>query len=243
MRLSPPRQATTHTWRSILAAVPVVAAGLTEESWNSVQQEGKRRRVAWQGTSTGLFSVATAYAIQREETDLEVSNRWRQIWSFKGPQRGSYLLWQARLNSLPTNELLYRRQVRESSCCEHCPNTWETALHALRDCPQAKSLWNRCINGLSYRRFFDSRRSIADWIDFNLEPRTAALLDEDRWPYLFREILYLIWTQRNKQLFEDGYVRPDIDSLVRSAYDRVRNIRLAWGIDRSTDREDVERYR
>lgn len=53
-------------------------------------------------TSNGRFTVATAYQLQLMDGDTSCKRQWQNIWRLKGQQRGNFLLWQARLDRLPT---------------------------------------------------------------------------------------------------------------------------------------------
>lgn len=114
------RRACTHTWRSIVATLPLVAAG-TEVRTAGLSTEGVQRfELVWKDINSRKFTVASAYKMQLPEMDRRIYVPWRNIWKLKGPLRDNLLLWQARLCRLPTSDLLHSRHIRNTPTCGVC---------------------------------------------------------------------------------------------------------------------------
>lgn len=226
------RKPCTHTWRSILSAAPVVAAGLvglTDPAASQIDNHAK-----WKHSSSGHFSVASAYISQMDFSEATPDPHWKKIWALKGPQRGNFLLWQARLNRLPTEHLLFSRQIRDSPQCTHCAYHDSTNLHALRDCLLAKQIWRRVIPEHGRREFFRDGDTVSQWIDRSLYMQQGEFQSHEHWKYIFRETVSAIWMIRNKLQRDEDFSRPDTHSIVDNIFEMVRNIRLAWRQDVQT---------
>ena len=88
----------------------------------------------WPHTSSGLFSVRSAYQCQASQDDHFVKWNWKKIWRLDIPQRCRMFLWKACRKGLMTNEARINREINCSSDCFCCPGVIEDALHILRDC-------------------------------------------------------------------------------------------------------------
>lgn len=100
------------------------------------------------------LSVGQVY----EKVSLDQGGRdkvhWRKIWKCNGPTRYSMMLWQARLDKLPTNNLMFNRGYAAYSLCPVCSQEEESSLHhALRDSARVFDVW---------KKFFAQK----DWTEF-----------------------------------------------------------------------------
>ncbi|KAJ8641777.1 hypothetical protein MRB53_018471 [Persea americana] len=109
-------------------------------------------RVRWNETSTGEYSVSSAYALEirrqkakaeGEASDAKVSKgMWRRIWKLKIPSKVRHFLWRACNEALPTRQNLQRRKILEDPRCRICEGEAETTTHILWDCLMASSVWS-----------------------------------------------------------------------------------------------------
>lgn len=162
------RKPCSSTWRSILAIIPVLYAGLSQPKDSTFTEAGGPHNWSWLGTSSGNFTVSSAYEMQLAIPDDAESTKWQNIWSLKGPQRNNLLLWQARLDRMPMSSLLFRRGLRDTPRCDICDHDVDNGLHALRDCTWARSVWRKLLPMSSWNRFFHSTTDLRTWIDRNL---------------------------------------------------------------------------
>ncbi|XP_021749910.1 uncharacterized protein LOC110715631 [Chenopodium quinoa] len=64
------------------------------------------------------------------------------VWSLGGPPKLHHFVWRACKGSLGTLDVLYRRQIRNSSVCTICGAERETIIHYLFYCKHALNIWN-----------------------------------------------------------------------------------------------------
>ncbi len=104
----------------------------------------------WPGTPMGQYTVRNGYKfLQAEElksqpscSNLKPMERiWKDVWTLQVPKKIQVFMWRTLKDSLPTKLNLKRRHVVEDPVCEMCAAPTEDILHALWDCPQAKTAW------------------------------------------------------------------------------------------------------
>lgn len=67
---------------------------------------------------------------------------WNKIWNLKGPPKLKHFLCRACKNSLPVNDVRFKRHMADSPLCSRCNVSDETVCHALLDCNQTSTMWN-----------------------------------------------------------------------------------------------------
>ena len=108
-----------------------------------ISLSGSTDKIIWSGTSSGHFSVKSAYTIL---CDVSGQNEfWGKIWSLNIPPKLKIFLWTFVSGKLLTNDQRFRRRISNDASCFFCHGIQETMLHLFRDCPNAKKLW-RCFN-------------------------------------------------------------------------------------------------
>lgn len=50
-------------------------------------------------------------------------------------------LWLVANDKILTNSERNKRNMSDSASCQRCSNTWESTLHAVRDCDKATAVW------------------------------------------------------------------------------------------------------
>lgn len=84
----------------------------------------------------GNFSTSTCYKeLLSTEGFIEP---WNHIWKQKLPQKVKIFLWQVAHGCLPTNELLFKRNIASESNCKGCGHVKEDLEHVLWHCTLAK---------------------------------------------------------------------------------------------------------
>lgn len=105
----------------------------------------------WRGTKNGLFSVKSAYFLQKEmeqrgvaETSFRrgVSKVWQEIWKLRLPNVEKNFLWRACHEILPTRVNLHRRKIVEDALWPQWGSEAESVIHALWQCPAAVDVWS-----------------------------------------------------------------------------------------------------
>uniref|UniRef100_A0A2N9EC60 Reverse transcriptase domain-containing protein n=1 Tax=Fagus sylvatica TaxID=28930 RepID=A0A2N9EC60_FAGSY len=107
----------------------------------------------WGETSTGEFSVSSAYEmlLKEESSPLsaessnagEIRDTWRKVWKLRIPGKVKHFLWRACSEALPTNHNLYRRKIINNQLCNFCERAVETTSHVLWACPYANGVWSK----------------------------------------------------------------------------------------------------
>lgn len=93
--------------------------------------------------------------------------------------------------------------MKRNSCCSFCPNTIESSIHVLRDCPYAREMWSK----LQVDQNFYQNDCVA-WVSSNLEKTTSVL--GIPWYTWFPFILWRIWIRRNKWCFDKKSMQIDL---------------------------------
>jgi ribonuclease HI len=105
----------------------------------------------WKGTKNGVFSVKSAYHLQKEiefasmassSSRGEVNSIWKRIWSLPIPSVEKKILWRASNDILPTRENLCRRRIITDPLCPLCGLEAESGFHVLWQCPSAMDVWS-----------------------------------------------------------------------------------------------------
>jgi ribonuclease HI len=89
--------------------------------------------------------------------------------------------------------------------CVFCGDVEETILHALRDCPKAMDIWNCVLTTSDRASFFMSEEK--HWLELNIN-NAVQWSGEANWGDFWALCCHCIWSWRNKELFDVGFVRP-----------------------------------
>jgi ribonuclease HI len=153
----------------------------------------------WPGTNTGQYTVRSGYKfLQAENLKLQPScsnskpmeRIWKQVWSLQVPKKIQVFIWRALKDSLPSKLNLKKRHVVEDPACEMCAAPTEDILHALWECPQAKTAWGgdsglRDVRKSKFLNFTDLWCQVT-----KMEPPVDM--------ELFSTICWAVWHRRNK---------------------------------------------
>ncbi|KAH1074811.1 hypothetical protein J1N35_027139 [Gossypium stocksii] len=107
--------------------------------------ESNPDRVIWARSSSGAFSIRSAYWALKEPSWNPSNKQWKTIWKYLGPQRVIVFLWLAVQQRLLTNSERVRMGISQSMSCALCGCAFEDLSFALRDCPSAKDVWMRIL--------------------------------------------------------------------------------------------------
>ncbi|MFQ6631975.1 hypothetical protein Gotur_008481 [Gossypium turneri] len=119
------------------------------------QPSSRPNRIGWMSTSTGSFSVNSAY--QRiNERSWDPKDASRSIsWKYKGTQRVKFFIWLAFKQKLLANMKQVRRGIGNGSLCAICGHDSKDILHAIRDCSGAKENHHRIVStGVEWNSLF-----------------------------------------------------------------------------------------
>ena len=94
----------------------------------------------WRGTANGVFSVRSAYHIQKERemaikvegsSSARINSIWCSMWQLKIPNVDKHFLWRACHDILPTKVKLCEWKVILDPTCPVCEREPETIFHTL----------------------------------------------------------------------------------------------------------------
>ncbi|XP_040987783.1 uncharacterized protein LOC121235501 [Juglans microcarpa x Juglans regia] len=101
-------------------------------------------------SSDDKFSVKSAYHLLRVMEAIaygESSKRllrkdlWAMIWKLNTTNAVKMMIWRACHESLPTNQILFKRKIVESPLCPVCRMEPESASHILWRCKSTQDVW------------------------------------------------------------------------------------------------------
>lgn len=183
-------------WRHLRSIVPFLRDGIEFCSGPSATNAPQPR---WKGTSSGVFSVASAYHLLTKDTHAQTSYTWDNIWALKGPCRLNFLLWKLCHNAIPVGKNLQKHHVPQNICCQVCGHLEEDSLHTIRDCTWARQIWQLLLRRQDMHRFCSSKET-AQWVEMNLKVAGESMHRNNHWPYVFREAVASIWYWRNQKV-------------------------------------------
>ena len=157
----------------------------------------------WNLSSTGEFSVSTAYKSFQDILDGEGEHHWSFLWKWPGIQRARVFLWLAYKQRLLTNAERTRRHMTTSSCCITCGAEFEDVDHILRHCTVAQACWSRLVPQDRMRDFYS--KPFPQWFMWNLNPRCMGT----HWRLYFGTLCWKLWDNRNKSIFTNASLSPE----------------------------------
>ncbi|KAL4359579.1 hypothetical protein AHAS_Ahas08G0091500 [Arachis hypogaea] len=167
------------------------------------QAENDDDRRGWRLSHDGNFSINSTYKELRKWPSEE-KTIWKQLWSWRGPQRAKIFLWTAIHKKLMTNQ----RRVRifgGAGNCTLCNGGQEDIVHVLRNCPKASTIWVNLVKTDEIPNFFQLEWD--NWIEINLQQQLGKDEELD-WRDVFITACWRIWQWRNKEIHEQQYRRP-----------------------------------
>jgi ribonuclease HI/exonuclease III len=175
-------------------------------------------RLIWQATSSGEFTVRSAYHFEVERLDQkkgecsnsrQFMNLWKILWGLQVPNSTKVFLWRACNDILPTKEKLKKRGVIEDDLCCFCGVAQETIAHIIWECPSSQDVWGKCGRRIQKRNneAVDFRRMVEDM---------SEELSKDELG-LFAVTAKGIWKRRNSCIHGGVFVHPN--SIVITAQD------------------------
>ena len=183
---------------------------------------GARDIMSWGGSTDGLFSVKSAYALltKHETPRPNMEAFYSRVWRVMVPERVRVFLWLVSHQVIMTSMERKRRHLSDNGMCQLCKNEDETILHVLRDCPAAMGLWRRLVIPRKQQRFFN--QPLLEWLYENLTNEKSA--NGDQWPTTFVLTVWWCWKWRCGYVFgETGKCRDR----VQFVKDKIQEVILA----------------
>ncbi|CAN1165565.1 Putative ribonuclease H protein At1g65750 [Linum perenne] len=153
----------------------------------------------WGPDPKGSFTLKSAYEIRAAINHLAISDPWRTVWNWQGPNRIRFFLWLVAHNRLLTNAERRRRHLCATESCSRCSSASEDAIHVLRDCKFARDLWLSLIPTANLQSFFAG--TLQDWL--------CRELQNAEFGQLVGIACWLLWKARNEAIFDKVSVTSD----------------------------------
>ena len=156
----------------------------------------------WDGNSSGLFSVKSAYECLYNRTRGSPNRVFKLLWQVKAFPNVLTTAWRALLDRLPTKTCLLRRGVVVTSLlCVMCCSENESAQHLFVECIVAQRIWDRCLRwvGILSAQHRD--------IQSHFEQFTLCCINYKQnllWKGVWVAVVSCIWEQRNLIVFQQG---------------------------------------
>ncbi|XP_042990668.1 uncharacterized protein LOC122317666 [Carya illinoinensis] len=166
-------------------------------------------KLLWRGTSTGVFTVKSAYFLLLElekqkqgqsSVAVEEDTVWSSIWQLGVPMATKNFLWRACLEAIPTRARLLHKSVVDEDSCPICRIHPETALHALWECPSAQDVWSQCNRRIQ-------KASFPCHLFKSLLEACLKTFDEEELVE-FGLTAWKIWKRRNEVVFSNTLSHP-----------------------------------
>lgn len=123
-------------------------------------------RIIWCHTSSGNFSVKSAYKICKRD-DLNLNDEKQKcVQKTLGPQRVCFFIWLVLKQRFLSNVERVKRGLAVDPSCSTYGSPSEDILHILKDCNAAKDVWSRVITGNHLTNFLSL--NLQDWIFLNV---------------------------------------------------------------------------
>ncbi|CAI9094816.1 OLC1v1030616C1 [Oldenlandia corymbosa var. corymbosa] len=161
--------------------------------------ETGRGSLIWQHSSSGLFTIKSAYLHLRIR-GLEDSLS-KNVWNKLIPLKISFFVWKLRNFLVPFPETLSKFEIQVlPSICLSCRDHGDSVLHCFLECTASKEIW----------KFFFSLFEIPWWDEVNLLPIIQEWWKRGCFSSARKSlikiapsfILWEIWKMRNKMLFD-----------------------------------------
>lgn len=176
--------------------------------------------VFWNFTSSGLFTVRSAYSrLMQLQCLKEVSSSRRKpesnfVWKLRIPKKVQHFLFRLLHNALPCQENLKKRKVELEPCCPLCQDCLvETASHLFMTCDWSRRFWWSSHLALRSGDF-------ADGIEAWIQHLKSALPADDFENFVM--MVWGVWRARNDMVFNK--VRPESQQIMNMAL----SVRRDW---------------
>ena len=185
----------------------------------------KEDQLIWHYDRRGKYSVTSGYQVamrlkfpDQPCCSSQNSDLWGALWKLVVPEKIKIFLWRASNNILPTSENLWKRRVVQEPICQICSSNVETISHALLGCKMAKKIWR---SSQFPEMLVESKSHDISGMFQGLTKKQHISKMET-----VAALLWVIWTARNKWLFE-GRKDDPISLMVRaeSIVEAFRNSR------------------
>ncbi|XP_018464249.1 uncharacterized protein LOC108835502 [Raphanus sativus] len=176
---------------------------------------GAEDSYVWHPLQSGVYSTKSGYNSKAAsllpmplghaaEPNQNLEFKWvKDVWSGKFSPKLRVFLWSIIQNALPLGENLQRRGVTADALCPRCKET-ETAMHTFFLCPFAKEVWRQIplSTPVHLAEETNFKQVVVLARSFKCLPPTGIKHSILPW------VCWMIWTARNRLIFEDKTAQP-----------------------------------
>ncbi|KAH1031751.1 hypothetical protein J1N35_043925 [Gossypium stocksii] len=157
-------------------------------------------RIIWCHTSSGDFSIKSAYKICKGDEWNAKDDKWKCVWKTLGPQRVRFFIWLVLKQRILSNVERVKRGLAVDPSCFVCGSPIEDILHILRNFNIAKDVWSQVITGNRLTTFFSL--NLQYWILLNVQDTSVIPDGGSTWAGLFGMVKWRLWKNRNLFIFQ-----------------------------------------
>lgn len=159
----------------------------------------------WKGNK-GIFTVKDAsdklMMKRMSENNLGVPAFPKKlIWKKSTPSKVNFFMWTLYRERLATIDRIKKWGSPLANRCVMCGEAEERITHLFIECEVAQRIW-RSILG---KDLSPSDENIADQLVKMKPPRTLTVEGIIYWEWVIHAVLWQIWLERNRRLFEDTF--------------------------------------
>lgn len=208
---------------------PINTPALLEEymllfmALSSVALTEARDTISWRWTSTGTYTVASAYEVQFRGAMSFFPAKY--LWSANTEPKCRFFAWLAMHDRVLTADNLAKRNCPHNELCSLCHACNETTDHLLTECNYTEALWNLVATRRELPRYTDLSPDCGTqgWLRQLIENRGR---DERR--RSLGTLFYCwwhIWKEINRRIF-DGKEQPP-HRIAQLIHEDIYNYNLA----------------
>jgi hypothetical protein len=192
----------------------------------AISPGGQPDKIIWRGTSSGMFTVRSAYHLEKERcsrdhgessTAFGFQKIWPTIWKLHLPGVVKSFLWRVCNNLLPTKLNLLKKMITSDPLCPLCGLCTESTGHAIWGCNSAKAVWMECSRKIQKLAIDEDDGLLLFWKLFD------TLEEEDL--LLVSCLARQIWLRRNSIVFGGTLSSPT--HMVKSTMDFLTEFHAA----------------
>ena len=185
--------------------------------------------LVWLPNASGEYTTKSGYVVAKlcNGTQEDRTFKWKKcIWQVDTSPKIKHFMWKANNRALPVGSVLQARGLSSEVVCKRC-GAVETELHVLLKCPFAAKVWD--LVPCMFKPSVDNTNSISSLLQqcrrmLSLPPSGLGTTPLYLW------ILWILWTNRNKLMFENR-VFSEQDTVLKSLQDA-----RAWKAAQSCDK-------
>ncbi|KAK9991108.1 hypothetical protein SO802_026093 [Lithocarpus litseifolius] len=172
------------------------------------QQIGRAEdTILWKFSKNGDFYTKSAYDLANLTQVQNYGFQGQWIWKLDMLPKIVNFIWLIMHNNVPVRDVLASRGINCERLCPLCRDHIESISHLLRDCDYARNFWHKVRVPASLVNSFNS--DFYDWLKINCQSKENHY-SLSPWSYTFPFALWCLWKHRNRVVFENTTLNPNL---------------------------------